>query len=322
MEAFFQQTRARALLSALLGQGRIGNALLFLGPAGAGQEEGAKALMMAANCPFPGSARDGGGLGDVFGDLSPCGRCPSCRRILGGNHPDYLVVRREGAFVKKGAVKDLLAMLALKPGEGRLRLAVIPEAARMNKEAANALLKSLEEPPAQTAFVLVAEGAADLLPTLVSRCRPVRFAPLAPGVVESFLTREKKAASEAAGICAKLSGGSLPRAAELLESGAWRRSRFFEERLSELLDGRAGDPLLRALLLSELMARSGKESAAESLDMIRGLLRCRLSEAGGKAARSACCAGLSAVESARRDLAGNVSPRLAMDGFFFSLLKN
>lgn len=306
------QTKALERLAAMLRSGRFPNALMFLGADGLGQDRAALCFAMAANCKEPGSRLGLNRLGGLFGDHSPCGRCPSCRKILSGNHQDFLSIRRDGAFVKIAAVRGLVSSLSMRLGEGRQRFAVIHDAARMNKESANALLKNLEEPPARTTFILIAAQTADLLPTLVSRCQPVRFLPVSSYTSQRWLVEKKGADEKVARLCAVLSEGGLARAEALWETGAWRRFGFLSDRMAEISkNGR-----IFALLLSEALAKAGRDKVLEDLSMIRVLLRENLVNAADHEARLAMAARLADLEACEREIRGNVAARLALDRFF------
>jgi len=298
-------------IASMLRLDRIPNALMFLGEDGLGQDAAALLMGMAANCAMPGSGASGG-LFYLFGPQSPCGACPGCRKILSGNHPDFLSVRRDGAVVKKGAVKDLLSNLSMRMGEGRHRFAVVHDAAFMNRESANTLLKSLEEPPPRTTFILIAAQTADLLPTLVSRSRPVRFLPVSAQKARKWLTEKLGADEETARICALMCGSGLARAVNLYETGRWRRVEF----LSGLLDRAESGGRMEALLLAESLARPGREKLNEDLSAIRVILREKLVGAEDPASRRKFAERLQNLETCEKDIRGNVAPRLALDGFF------
>ncbi|MCH7479331.1 MAG: DNA polymerase III subunit delta' [SAR324 cluster bacterium] len=158
------QERVIATLRRMIAGGRIPSALLFAGPHNVGKRSTALALAKALNCPE--------GQGEA------CGQCPTCRKIGQGVHPDVLLVEPEGQFIRIDQVREVVGSLALNPFEAKKRVVVVAEAERMNPQAAHAFLKTLEEPPADTLIVLCATGAAQLLETIVSRCLPIRFAPL------------------------------------------------------------------------------------------------------------------------------------------------
>jgi DNA polymerase III subunit delta' len=165
------QDRAVAVLRRALATGRVAHAYLLCGPAGCGKHTTALALASALCC------EDAPGEG--------CGRCSSCERIASGNHPDVQTLEREGAarIVPIETIrKRVLAQLGHPPHEGRARVFLIEEAASLQSAAANALLKTLEEPPARTHFLLCTTAPDQLLPTIRSRCQRVSLSALAADV--------------------------------------------------------------------------------------------------------------------------------------------
>jgi DNA polymerase-3 subunit delta' len=163
------QDRAIALLRRALAQGRLPHGYLFTGPANSGKLATGRALAAAANClRFPGEG---------------CSDCESCGKIADGNHPDVRTLSPDGAarIVSIDTVRrEVLAQIGLPPHEARARFYLVEEAGALNDPAANALLKTLEEPPGHTHFVLVTTAADRLLPTIRSRCQRVPFAALSP----------------------------------------------------------------------------------------------------------------------------------------------
>ena len=176
-DAIIGQQKAIGFLRRILSSGRIPSALLFLGPADAGKRSTALQLAKALNCrAVPGEG---------------CDQCPTCRKIDAGVHPDVEVIEADGRFIKIDQVRGLAGRLALIPFEASRRVIVIAGAEKMNIQSANAFLKTLEEPPEDTLLVLTAVTVADLLETVVSRCLPVRFAPLGEETVRAvFAGRE------------------------------------------------------------------------------------------------------------------------------------
>jgi DNA polymerase III subunit delta' len=163
------QDRAVASLRRALTGGRVPHAYLFCGPAGAGKYTAGLALASAVNCLLaPGEG---------------CDSCDSCARIGQGSHPDVQTLQREGAarIIPIEAIRSqILARVGMAPHEARARFYLIEEAGALMGPAANALLKTLEEPPARTHFVLATTAPDKLLPTIRSRCQRVSFAALPP----------------------------------------------------------------------------------------------------------------------------------------------
>ncbi len=144
---------------------RLAHAYLLVGPEGVGKRTLALALAQAVNCPQPDP---------------PCGACPQCRRIANGLHPDVTVVTVEPGKREIGidSVRELQHSLNLLPFEGRNRVTIIRDAERLTNEAANALLKTLEEPPPRVVLALTCHDDEALLPTIRSRCRRVALNPV------------------------------------------------------------------------------------------------------------------------------------------------
>ncbi|HET9992881.1 MAG TPA: hypothetical protein VFQ65_30305 [Kofleriaceae bacterium] len=158
------QDRVAALLQRAIARDRVPHAYLFSGPAGAPMMDTALALACALNCEV------------AHGD--GCGECEQCSKIIAGIHPDVVTLVREGAaqIVPIESVRSqVIARIGLPPHEARVRVFVVEEATALAPPAANALLKTLEEPPARTLFVLCTTAPEQLLPTIRSRCQRVRF---------------------------------------------------------------------------------------------------------------------------------------------------
>jgi DNA polymerase III delta subunit-like protein len=164
------QERAVAQLCRSIERGRVPHAYLFSGPPGAPLYDAAIALAMALSCQrAPGVGCDG----------DRDAMCVACGKIAGGIHPDVVTLVREGAaqIVPIESVRNqVIARVGFPPHEGPLRVFIVEEATSLAPPAANALLKTLEEPPGRTLFVLCTTAPDQLLPTIRSRCQRVRFA--------------------------------------------------------------------------------------------------------------------------------------------------
>ncbi len=211
------QDRALDLLRRYLSSGSVPQALLFAGEEGIGKEKAAKAFVGALLCRKPGG--DGA-----------CGACHDCRLLASGAHPNFLSIAPETQFLRIDEIRALQEELSLKAFSDRPRAAILCPADRMTPQAANALLKTLEEPPPETHLLLVAHRVAGMMPTIVSRCQRVPFLPLPAGTVEGILSGRPDAGSEYPAavirLAAAVSGGSPGRALTLLpglsdEREAW-----------------------------------------------------------------------------------------------------
>ncbi len=188
-----------------LAAGRLSHAYLFTGPAQVGKTTLALAFAQALNCT---------GAGTQGETLSPCVpvylcTCPSCRKIAQGVHPDVRVIAPAEGTLKIEQVRALQRELALSPYEGRYRVAILRQMEAATAEAANCLLKTLEEPPEQVVLILTATEPELILPTIVSRCQHIGLRPLpTPEVARALETCWGVKASQAS-LLARLSGGRL-----------------------------------------------------------------------------------------------------------------
>jgi DNA polymerase-3 subunit delta' len=214
-------------LRAALRTGRIAGGYLFLGPRGVGKLRTALVFARALLCDGP-------------GEEDSCDACRACRRARSRVHPCLHVVG-EGDGVAEVKVEEVRAVqdrLSLKPMEGARQVVVVDNADRMNEVAANALLKTLEEPPPGATLILVAAEPLRVLETVRSRCHPVRFRSLARESVRAVLEGEGLAAEEADAL-ARLAGGSPGRALALRALGFPQRGETVARRFLDV--GRA-DP--------------------------------------------------------------------------------
>ena len=189
-------------------RGSLPPSLIFDGPDGVGKHLAAVALAQLFNCASPGTATD---------ELAPdaCGNCSACRRIARGVHADVLSIEPgDTGVIKVDQARGAIERAAYRPFEGRRRVVIVDDAEAMEAPAQNALLKTLEEPPSASTFVLVTSRPDALLPTVRSRCQRVRFAPLAPGDVARVLMRDHGFGEPEAHAAAALAEGSIGRAIE------------------------------------------------------------------------------------------------------------
>lgn len=198
-----QPLAVRLLRQALVGN-KVAHAYLFVGPAGVGKRTVALELAKSLNCQVP---SEGGA----------CDSCSSCRKIAATpiNHPDVRLIAPEGRFIKTDQIRELQEEMYARPNEGRVRVAIIDGADRMNPESANRLLKLLEEPPSYAVLILLTHNLSGVLPTLISRCQVVNFPPLSPEDVAGVLRNQYGLDAGQARLYASLSGGSIGRAVAL-----------------------------------------------------------------------------------------------------------
>ena len=233
-------------------RGRLAHTYLFAGPAGVGKSLFARICAQSLLC-------------EHFADeeLDACGECSGCRQVEAGSHPDFFYVGcPEGKgeipvalFVgekEKRGQEGLIHDLSLRPMVASRRIAIIDDANRMNEEGANGMLKTLEEPPADSLLILIAGNLDALLPTIRSRCQLLRFGALAEQDVAELLEQHELAEGpEVASAAAAMSDGSLQTAQQLLNP----ELRALREQLYQALS----EQELKPLVIGKLM-RAGVES--------------------------------------------------------------
>jgi DNA polymerase-3 subunit delta' len=185
---------------------RIPNGLLFWGPEGVGKRFTALEFAKAVNCNEA--------------EADNCGHCLSCQKIDHDNHPDVKIIRPGGKtrIIKVQTVEQIIELTAYRPFEGKRRVILLEDIERMNVQAQNYFLKTLEEPPSETTFVLITSAPSMLLPTIRSRCQKVRFGALRPESVAQILLSKRDLPPTVATAIAALSQGQVSRACDLVDS--------------------------------------------------------------------------------------------------------
>jgi DNA polymerase-3 subunit delta' len=220
-----------AQVDAWLGSGRVPHAVLLSGAAGLGKVLFAERLARVLLCrPDP-------------PDRVPCGKCQGCRLVAAGAHPDLARVAPEESsnVIKIGAVRDLVSLLGLRSGLAGRKVALIHPAEAMNRHAANALLKTLEEPAGDTVLILVSHTPGELPATVRSRCQRLVFRAPGADVGRAWLASRLAEGHDPAGLL-QLAGGSPLTALALAESGAVAVHASVEEAIAGLMRGEA-DPV-------------------------------------------------------------------------------
>ena len=186
-------SRQKDFLRRTLANNRLAHAYLFEGPEGVGKRLTALALARAVYC------LEGNG----------CGDCVPCRKIDHNNHPDLQIIEPDGQKIKIEQIRELQRTLSFKPVESSRRICLIDQADKMNEAAANSLLKTLEEPSAETLIILLSARPEALLTTVLSRCQRLPFNRLPQACIESTLIEQRGFGRDEAHIIAALADGSF-----------------------------------------------------------------------------------------------------------------
>jgi DNA polymerase-3 subunit delta' len=266
--------RVRDGLQTATASDTVHHAMLFSGPDGVGKTTVAKAFAAMAACPTPTAA---GGA---------CGGCRSCDRILQHvageetRHPDVLWLTPQGsAVIKIGQVRDRLGIIPYPPLEARVRTVIIEPADALSVEAGNALLKTLEEPPSSTRFILISSRPDALLATIRSRCQSIQFGRLSDEHVEQGL-RDAGIAPEQARRGAALADGSLGVALERIDDPILAGG---DEILAQCVATRPGDATAALKMASQLA--DPKECVPQVLEVLLRFYRDALIMSVGAADR-------------------------------------
>ena len=297
------QDKAKGFLCRALASGRVPHAYLFRGPEGVGKRLFAQRMAANLNC------------GRILNGAA-CGKCPSCRKFSSGNHPDFVTIGPEQGSIKIDRIRELIKAVSYPPYEAAMRVVVLEDIHTLRREAANSLLKTLEEPPEGNLLILTVESSKTILSTIASRCQTVPFFPLRMDDTVRILIGEGLD-EKTAGLLARLSEGSPGRAllfrkTEMVE--AW-------EGLTAAIAGAAGDDQVGSLLqMAERMA-SLKENLPPFLGLLRIWVRDGLVTAAGKERGGAgwFFEKLQAIDRAEQELARNCNRTLVCEILLFRL---
>jgi DNA polymerase-3 subunit delta' len=318
--------RIKSLLRGAVAEGRLEQGLIMAGPRGVGKRQFAIALAQALNCEQPAS-------GDA------CGACIPCQRIAAGEHPDVQTVQPDGQFIKINQMRQLRRESQYKTFEGRRRVLIVDEAEKMRQEAANSILKTLEEPPDASLIILLTSKPYALLETIRSRCQMLNFAPLQPAQIESYLAANYRRPIEEIRLLARLADGSIGRALEI-DLGQYRQKR---ELVLELIESLISGDELRLMSAAEYLGRKlEREGFLEHMDalmlMLYDLFRLKLCESEESLVNIDMAdrlAGLARavntnmvadwverLEEILRNLNRNINRQLALERFFIACARS
>lgn len=223
---------------------KVAHAYLFAGPDGIGKKLVAKAFAGALNC--------------VEGGIDACGVCPDCSMMAASTHQNLIEIYptdKDGekdpqGLIRIDQIREVQNSLRYRVERG-MKTVIVDGADRLVPAAANAFLKTLEEPPAGSVIILVSAKASDLLPTILSRCQRINFRPIPDELVKGYLVERKGLDANEAGAVARLSGGSFSKAASFIEDGSLQKRREVIEKLSALGPADTAEALKFAEALSK-----------------------------------------------------------------------
>lgn len=310
--------RQKEVLSRALANGRIAHAYLFHGPDGIGKRLVAMALARAIVCD----------------EQRGCGHCLPCRKIDHQNHPDLHILEPDGNSIKIEQIRAIQRDLNLKPLESPRKICLIKQADLMTTGAANALLKTLEEPRGDTLLVLLTAQPNRLLETIRSRCQPLPFTRHPNSRIQNELEKQLGIESTESHILAALSEGSFKKAF------GKDRDLYLEERreLLKTLTGLSAGSILPVLDFAEQLA-ADKAVLPDILEIFQAFyrdvllalqgrnedelvnldLREKINRTAGKETLDSILVKLEALSEVRRQLDRNVNRQLAMEVLLFKL---
>ena len=251
-EQIIGHDRQKEFLRRTLANDRLAHAYLFEGPQGIGKRLIALALARAVFCT----------------NENGCGQCVPCRKIDHNNHPDLQIVEPDGKQIKIEQIRDLQKTLSFRPVESSRRVCLIDQADKMNPAAANALLKTLEEPSSETLIILLSARPEALLTTVLSRCQRLPFNRLPQACIESALIKQRGFDQHEAHIIAALADGSFQLALD-------RDPAFYLEHRIEVLKkvtALSSASILPMFALAKELATE-KETIPETLELLQAFYR-------------------------------------------------
>lgn len=253
-----QEHAVAALQGAVANPAAMTHAWLVTGPPGSGRSVAARAFAAALQCTQGG-----------------CGVCQACTTTMAGTHPDVTLLATEKVVIAIDEVRDLIMTASRSPSGGRWRVIIIEDADRMAERTTNVLLKTIEEPPPHTVWVLCAPSVQDVLPTIRSRCRAVVLRVPPPQAVADLLVRRDGADPAVALSAARAAQSHVGLAKRLARDAGARERRTAVLSIARRIRG-VGDAVLAAgelveVAKAEAVSATQERDAAEKAELMRGL---------------------------------------------------
>lgn len=333
--------QVKDILRRFVANKRVPNSLMFAGDEGVGKRQFALELAKALICTDP-------------TDGEACEVCPPCRRaeiftfpksddkdahkrVIWSDHPDVGTIIPYNRNILVDAIRHIESEANFQPYEAQSRFFIIDDADKMNDSASNALLKTLEEPPASSHIFLITSRPDSMLPTIRSRCQTLRFAPVSTDEIERYLMEERAFTHDEARLPARLSRGSIGRAVTIdVKKFRTRRDRMLSI-VQNVID--TGDVAALLRTSEELNDAKNKDSFEENLDILQSLIhdvwtikisgdssRVVNTDVSGELATFAANSGrtnflswLDQIEIMRQNFAVNINRKVATDALFVSM---
>ena len=238
------------MLARTIRNGRVPSAYLFAGLEGIGKRLTAESVSQALNC------RERPGEG--------CGACSTCKKITRHIHPDCISLEVHGDSIKIDQIRDIQKRILFHPFEGNKKVVIIDDAEKMTPQASNCLLKSLEESLPDTLFILISSEMSALLPTIISRCQVIRFAPLPAQLIRLMVEERVTDNTREVDLIVSLCGGSAGRAFAMVDCGVLTDRKNLFDSVKRLPQG----GLSSIIDVADELA-SMKEAVADKLELLK-----------------------------------------------------
>ncbi len=337
-DSFVGNRAAVSFLQASLATGQVAHAYLFTGPPHMGKRTLALALAAALVCERAQAMPPAGMIAALAepgararGGPTPCGACRHCRLVAKHTHPDVLLVEaepgRRGITIEQ--VRQVEHVAGLRPYEAQRKVLILRNVETMAEPAANALLKTLEEPPGDTVLALTAADSSHVLPTVASRCREVALRPVPAEEIERAL-RERGAGEPQARLLSRLAGGRPGWAFAAASDPAWLQARHAQVAALESVLAQPPVARLPAAALESGEAKAHLDTwlgwwrdallvQQGCADLIANVDRLAALQHAAARAGAGCWRAVRRIEEARAQLDANANPRLALEALLLNL---